>query len=234
MVKGLVVKHNFIPISEPSITKKEIKYVNDAIKSGWVSSLGPYIDKFEKKFAWYIGTRYALTTLSGTTTLHLALASLGIGNGDEVIIPDLTFIATANAVTYTGAKPIMVDIEKDTWCIDPNAIKKAITAKTKAVMPVHLYGNPANMDEISEICEEYNLYVIEDAAEAHGAEYKGEKVGSLGDCGVFSFYGNKIITTGEGGIITTNSENIYDKAIFLRDHAMSKEKRYWHTEVGFN
>lgn len=226
--------NKFIPASEPSITKREIDYVTDAVKSGWVSSLGHYINEFEKKFAKFVGTKYALTTSNGTTSLHLALVSLGIKRGDEIIIPDLTFIATANAVAYTGAKPVMVDIEPDTWCIDPECIRKSLTEKTKAIIPVHLYGHPADMDAINEIAKEYNLYIIEDAAEAHGAEYKVKKVGSLGTCGVFSFYGNKIITTGEGGMITTNDEKLYERAKFLRDHAMSKEKRYWHTEIGFN
>lgn len=225
---------NFIPVSEPSITRKEISYVLNAVKSGWVSSLGHFINEFEKKFAEFVGTKYALTTSNGTTALHLALVSLGIKSRDEVIIPDLTFVATANAVTYTGAKPVMVDVEPDTWCIDTECIRKAIRKRTKAIIPVHLYGHPANMDEINKIAREHGLYVIEDAAEAHGAEYKGKRVGSLSDCGVFSFYGNKIITTGEGGMITTDNEVLYEKAKYLRDHAMSKEKRYWHTEIGYN
>jgi len=226
--------NKFIPVSEPTITDREIDYVCQAVKSGWVSSLGEYITKFEEKFAEYIGVKYALTTSNGTTALHLALVSLGIKEGDEVIVPDLTFIATANAVVYTGAKPVFADIDPETWCIDPEDIKRKITKKTKAIIPVHLYGHPANMDPIIEIAKEYNLFVIEDCAEAHGAEYKGQKVGSIGHCGVFSFYGNKIITTGEGGMITTNHDQIYEKAKFLRDHAMSKEKRYWHTEIGYN
>lgn len=224
----------FIPVSEPTITEKEVEYVLKAVKSGWVSSLGEFITKFEEEFAKYVGTKYALTTSNGTTALHLALVSLGIKEGDEVIVPDLTFIATANAVAYTGAKPVFADIDPETWCIDPEDIKKKITSKTKAIIPVHLYGHPADMDPILEIAKEYGLYVIEDCAEAHGAEYKGKKVGSLGICGAFSFYGNKIITTGEGGMITTNDEALYERAKFLRDHAMSKEKRYWHTEVGYN
>ena len=226
--------NNFIPISQPSITKKEIDYVNDAVKSGWVSSLGKYIDLFENKFAAYCGTKYALTTSNATAALHLSLVSLGIKSGDEVLIPDLTFVATANAVKYTCAKPIMVDIDKDTLCINKEDIKKSITSKTKVIIPVHLYGHPADMDEINSIAEEYGLYVVEDAAEAHGAEYKGKKVGSLGTCGIFSFYGNKIITSGEGGMITTDNEVLYQKMRYLRDHAMDKKKRYWHTEIGFN
>ena len=225
---------NFIPISQPSITEKEIAYVTDAIQSGWVSSLGRYIDLFETKFSQYCGTQYALTTSNGTTALHLALVSLGIKAGDEVIIPDLTFIATANAVKYTGATVVLVDIEETTLCINPKAIESAITKKTKAIIPVHLYGHPANMLEINELAKQYNLFVIEDAAEAHGAEINGKKVGGFGDCAIFSFYGNKIMTSGEGGMITTNNKALYEKMKYLRDHAMSQEKRYWHTEIGFN
>ena len=224
----------FIPISQPSITQKEINYVTDAIKSGWVSSLGKYIDKFEKNLAEYCETEYALATSNGTTALHLALVALGIKEGDEVIIPDLTFIATANAVKYIGAKAVTVDIEEDTLCINPKEIEKAITSKTKAIIPVHLYGHPASMVEINKIAKKYNLFVIEDAAEAHGAEINGNRVGSFGDVGIFSFYGNKIITSGEGGMITTNNKELYEKMKYLRDHAMSKEKRYWHTEIGYN
>lgn len=224
----------FIPISKPSITQKEIQYIMDAVSSGWVSSLGKYVDMFEEKFASYCGTKYALTTSNGTTALHLVLVALGIKPGDEVIIPDITFVATGNAVKYVGAKPVIVDIEEDTLCIDPESVKKAITSKTKAIIAVHLYGHPANMEEINKIAKEYGIIVIEDAAEAHGAEVNGKKVGSLGHVGTFSFYGNKIITTGEGGMITTNDANLYERMRHLRDHAMSKEKRYWHTEVGFN
>lgn len=225
---------NFIPISQPSIGKKEIEYVTDAVTSGWVSSLGKYIHMFEEKFAAYCGTKYAVATSNGTTALHLALVALGVTAEDEVIIPDLTFVATGSAVRYIGAKVVTVDIDEDTLCISPEAIKKAITSKTKAIIPVHLYGHPANMEEINKIAKENNLFVVEDAAEAHGAEVDGKKVGSLSDAGVFSFYGNKIITSGEGGMITTDDEELYKKMRYLRDHAMSKEKRYWHAEVGFN
>ena len=216
----------FIPISKPSITEKEIAYVNDAVSSGWVSSLGGYIEKFENKFANFCNVKKAITVSSGTTGLHLAMEAMGIGNGDEVIIPDLTFIATANAIKYTSASVVTVDIEEETLCICPLAIRKAVTNKTKAIIPVHLNGHPANMELINKIAKEYNLYVIEDAAEAHGAKFKNKSVGSLGTVGVFSFYGNKIITTGEGGIITTNDLDLSEKIIYLRDHAMSKSKRY--------
>jgi len=227
------LKH-FIPISKPSIGEKEIAYVNDAVSSTWVSSLGHYIDRFEKEFADYCGTKYALTTSNGTTALHLSLVALGITEGDEVLIPDLTFIATANAVSYTGAKVVTVDIEEDTLCIDPKKLEKAITEKTKAIIPVHLYGHPANMAEILKVAEKHELHVIEDAAEAHGAEIGGKRVGSFGECAIFSFYGNKVITCGEGGMITTDNPKLYEKMKYLRDHAMSKEKRYWHTMIGYN
>jgi len=226
--------NNFIPISKPSITQKEINYVNDAVKSGWVSSLGKYIDEFEKKFAEYNGVNFGLATSNGTVALHLALESLGIGEGDEVIVPDLTFIATANAVKFTGAEVVTVDVEENTLCINPAAIRKKITPKTKAIIPVHLYGHPANMIEINKIAREHDIFVVEDAAEAHGAEINGQNVGSFGDCSIFSFYGNKVMTSGEGGMLLTDDEKLYLRARHLRDHAMDKNKRYWHTDVGYN
>lgn len=225
---------DFIPISKPHFTDKEEQYVLDAVRSGWVSSIGKYVETFEKEFARFCGTGYALTASNGTTALHLALAACGIGPGDEVIVPDVTFVATANAVRYTGAEPVLVDIQPDTLCIDPLATREAITKRTKAVIPVHLYGHPADMDAINAIAGEHGLVVIEDAAEAHGAEYKGRRVGGLARAAVFSFYGNKIITSGEGGMITTDDGEFHRKARFLRDQAMSKEKRYWHDAMGFN
>ena len=224
----------YIPVSRPSIGDKEVSYVNDAVRSGWVSSLGPFIEQFEKRFAEFCGTRYALTASNGTTALHLALVASGIKRGDEVIVPDLTFVATANAVSYIGARPVMVDIDSETLCIAPDAIEKAITSHTRAIVPVHLYGHPADMDPINKIAKQHGLCVIEDAAEAHGAEYRGRRVGGLGLCGVFSFYGNKVITTGEGGMITTDDETVFKTAKRLRDHAMSATKRYWHEEIGYN
>jgi perosamine synthetase len=226
--------NKMIPISQPSITQKEIDYVTDAITSGWVSSLGKYINEFEKNFASFCNTEYALTTSNGTAALHLTLVALGITSGDEVLVPDFTFVSTASAVKYVGAKVVTVDIEEDTLCIDPKAIEKAITPKTKAIIPVHIYGHPANMEEINKIAKKNNLFVVEDAAEAHGSEIHGKRVGGLSDAGIFSFYGNKIMTSGEGGMITTNNEELYQKMKRLRDHAMSENKRYWHEEVGFN
>jgi len=228
------MNNSFIPISQPTITKNEIDFVTKAMQSGWVSSLGEFLDIFEAKFASFVGTKYAVSTTNGTTALHLALVSEGIKSGDEVILPDFTFVATANAVQYTGATAVLVDIEENTLCIDPEKVESAITDKTKAIIPVHIYGHPANMVEINRIAKKYGLLVVEDAAEAHGAEINGKKVGSMGKCGAFSFYGNKIITTGEGGMITTDDKPLYDRLRHLRDHAMSNEKRYWHDQIGFN
>jgi len=235
-IKSTILPINKIkyPVSIPSITALEKKFVNEAINSGWVSSLGPFINKFEDKFSKYIGCEYSLCTSSGTTALHLALASLGIKEGDEVIIPNLTFVATSNAVSYTGAKPIIIDVERDTGCLDINLLKESITKYTKAIIPVHLYGNPAKINEICEIAKNNDIKVVEDVSEALGAKYGEKTLGSIGDIGCFSLYGNKIITSGEGGVLTTNNKNIYEKAKYLRDHAMSKEKRYWHTEIGYN
>ncbi len=224
----------FYPVSEPDIGDQEAKYVLDAVKSGWVSSMGPYIKRFEEGFSAYCGTRFGIATSNGTCALHLALACLGVGPGDEVIIPSLTFVATANAVTYTGAAPVLVDVQPETWCIDPIAVKRAISPKTKAIIVVHLYGHPVDLDPILSISAARGIPVIEDAAEAHGALYKSKKVGGLGQMGVFSFYGNKLITTGEGGMLTTDNEGLAERARFLRDHAMSAERRYWHPEVGYN
>jgi perosamine synthetase len=225
---------SFIPISRPFIGAREKELVLDALDSGWVSSIGKYIDEFESKFAEYCGTKYALAVSNGTTGLHLALAALGLGPGDEVIVPDLTFVATANAVAYTGAKPVLADVEADTLCLDVGSVKSLISPQTRAVIPVHLYGHPADMDALIEIADARGLAIIEDAAEAHGAEYRGRRVGGLSKCGVFSFYGNKIITTGEGGMLTTNDREFYQHARRLRDHAMSPQRRYFHDERGFN
>jgi perosamine synthetase len=223
-----------IPVSEPSIDKKEIAYVNRAVKSGWVSSNGEYIKKFEDGFASFCNRKYAQAVSNGTVALHLALLALDIKKGDEVIVPNITFIATANAVTYTGAKPILVDVEKDTLNIDPNDIERKITKKTKAIIVVHLYGHPCDIDAISAIAKKHHLYIVEDAAEAHGALYKGKKCGSFGDISCFSFYGNKLITTGEGGMCLTDDENLYRKIKSLRGQGMSETKRYWHNIIGYN
>jgi perosamine synthetase len=223
-----------IPIAEPVIGEEELKLVTEAVKSGWVSSKGKYIEEFERGFSKYIGTKYGVAVSNGTAALHLALVALGIGAGDEVLIPTLTFASVANVVIYTGARPVFVDSHPDYWCIDPDVIERKITEKAKAIIAVHSYGHPCDMDRILEISNKYGLYVIEDCAEAHGAEYKGRKVGSFGDVACFSFYGNKIITTGEGGICLTNDPELAEKIRILRDHGMNPKKRYWHEVVGFN
>lgn len=223
-----------IPIAEPLLGDEELNNVIEAVKSGWISSKGKFIPEFEEKFAEYCGVEYGVATSNGTVALHLVLAALGIGEGDEVIVPTLTFIATANAVRYTGAKPIFVDSHPDYWCIDPEKIEEAITPRTRAITPVHLYGHPCDMDAIMDITKRHNLNVVEDAAEAHGAEYKGKKVGSFGDISCFSFYANKIITTGEGGMCLTNDERLAKRMRILRDHGMNPNRRYWYDVVGFN
>lgn len=223
-----------IPIAEPLLGKEELDNVVEAVRSGWVSSKGRFIPEFEQGFADYCGVKHGVATSNGTVALHLALVALGIGPGDEVIVPTLTFIATANAVTYTGAKPVFVDSHPDYWCMDPSLLEAAITPKTKAIIPVHLYGHPCDMDPITEVARRHSLYIVEDAAEAHGAEYKGRRVGSFGDISCFSFYGNKIITTGEGGMCLTDSDELADRMCVSRDHGMNPDRRYWHDVVGFN
>ena len=223
-----------IPVCEPVLGEEEKKEVMECMDSGWISSLGKKVEEFEEKFAEKVGAKYGVAVTSGTTALHLALHTLGIKEGDEVIIPTFTMIATANAVRYCGAKPVLVDSEPRTWNIDVEKIEERITSRTRAIMPIHTYGHPAEMDKILQLAKKYDLWVIEDAAEAHGAEYKGRKVGSIGDCACFSFYANKIITTGEGGMITTNNREIWERARNLRDHAFSEERHFWHKILGFN
>ncbi len=224
----------FIPVAEPSFGKKELAFAVDAIRSTWISSQGEYIDAFERNFAKYIGVPYAVATTNGTVAIHLALAALGVGKGDEVILPDLTFVSTANAVVYTGAKPVMVDVDPATWCMAPTALERAITPRTKVIMPVHLYGHPADMDAIVKIAKRHKVHVLEDAAEAHGAHHRGRIVGSIGTLGAFSFYGNKIITTGEGGMVVTKSKKLYERLRMLRNQGAHPSRKYWYTEVGFN
>jgi perosamine synthetase len=227
-------KQPFIPIAAPVIGEREIEYVTAAVQSTWVSSIGEYIDRFEQAFAEYCGVRHAIAVSSGTGGLHLAVHGLGIGRGDEVIMPDLTFAATAHTVLQTGAEPVLVDVEADTFCMNAAAVERAISPRTRAILPVHLYGHPADMDALQRIADAHDLLLIEDAAEAHGATYGGKRVGSLGAAGVFSFYGNKIITTGEGGAVTTDDSDLARRLRFLKDHGMSPERRYYHSELAFN
>jgi perosamine synthetase len=224
----------FYPVSMPLLTGRELEYVTDAVKSGWISSLGPYVTRFESDFADFCGAAHAITVSNGTVALHLALHALGIGKGDEVIVPDLSFIATANAVLMTGATPIFCDINVESLCLDPEHLRALITPNTRAVIPVHLYGHPADMVAIQAIARTHGLSIIEDAAEAHGSAIGQDRVGGFGDCATFSFYANKNMTTGEGGMIVTNDNALAAEIRTLRDHAMSSEKRYWHDRMGFN
>ena len=223
-----------IPVAEPEIGPKELQNVVEAVKSGWVSSQGRFIGQFEEEFANYVGVRYAVATSSGTASLHLALAAIGAGPGNEVIVPTLTFASVANSVIHTGAKPVLVDSHTDYWCIDPVKIEQQITRKTKAIVPVHLYGHPCDMERIMKLANRHDLYVIEDCAEALGAEYKTRRVGSFGDIACFSFYGNKIITTGEGGMCLTDNQKLANKMRILRGYGMRPDRRYWHEVAGFN
>jgi len=223
-----------IPVSEPYLGKEELENVVQCVKTGWISSQGAFVRQFEDEFASYVGVRYGVATSSGTTALHLALVALGIKGGDEVIVPTLTFVATANVVAYTGATPVFIDSNPQYWCIEPERIEKAITPKTKVIIPVHLYGHPADMEAIMGIALKYGLHIIEDAAEAHGAKYKGRMIGSLSTISCFSFYANKIITTGEGGMCLTNNKSLAEKMRLLRDHGMNPTRRYWHNCIGFN
>ncbi len=223
-----------IPIADPVIGDEELKNLTEAVKSGWISSKGKFILEFEENFAKYCGVKYGVAVSNGTVALHLALVALGVGRGDEVVVPTLTFIASANAVRYAGGRPVFVDSQPDYWCMDPGKLEAAITPKTKAIMPVHLYGHPCDMDAVMDIAKRHNLFVVEDAAEAHGALYKGKTVGSFGDINCFSFYGNKTITTGEGGMCLTDNEELANKMRVLRDHGMNPQKRYWHDIIGFN
>lgn len=223
-----------IPVYEPDITSNDVKTVTDAVSSGWISSVGPYVSKFEKQFAKRVsGTKYALAVNSGSSAVHLAVLALGIGEGDEVIMPTFTMIATANAVSFSGAKPVLVDADPNTWNIDIKSIEEKITKRTRAIIAVHIYGLPCNMDAIKGLAKKYKLWVIEDAAEAQGAEYKGKKTGSLGDIAAFSLYGNKVVTTGEGGVVTTNNKALAEVVTELRNNGFGKERHFWHEYQGF-
>ncbi len=224
----------FVPVAEPDLSHAELRNLIDACLSTWISSTGDYIRTFERNFASKVGVEHGVATSNGTVSLHLALAALGIGEGDEVIVPDLTFAACVNTVIHVGARPVLVDVDPVTWCLSVDAIERAITARTRAVMPVHIFGRPAPMTEIQALARARGLYVIEDCAEAHGARYDGRPVGSFSDIASFSFYANKIVTTGEGGICVTGNPDLAARMRVLRDHGMRPGRRYWHEEAGFN
>lgn len=218
----------------PSISKKEISYVTDAVANGWNFHMFDYKDKLEKKFAKYVGAKYALGTSGATGAMQLAIASLKIGPGDEVILPDLCFYAASDVVVHRGAKPVFVDVLKDTWCIDPDKIKKAITKRTKAIMPVYMYGNLCEMDEIRAIAKKYGLFVVEDAAPALGSTYKGKKPGTIGEFGAYSFQGAKIAVSGIGGILVTNNKRLFDRACMLNAHGQDPKRKFFQIEFGYS
>ncbi len=220
-----------IKISVPHIDDSDIEMVTKVLRSGWLAH-GPVVEDFEARFARYIGVRRALAVTNGTIALELSLRAIGVGPGDEVIVPSFTFIATANAALMLGARPVLCDIDLEIFAIDPSCVEASISRRTRAIIPVHLYGHPADMDPILRVAKDHGVFVVEDAAQAHGALYKGSKCGSLGDLGVFSFYATKNMTTGEGGMITTNNEDLARRIELLRNHG--QEAKYFHTELGGN
>jgi|APSaa5957512622_1039677.scaffolds.fasta_scaffold01388_10 perosamine synthetase len=222
-----------IPVCKPWLPGNEKKYVDRALDTNWISSSGEYIDRFEEKFSEYCNAEYGISCSSGFGALHLACSALGLKKGDEVVVPTFTMIACTNAIILTGATPVLVDSDKETYCIDVEKIEDKITDRTKAIMPVHIYGHSCDMDKIMEIAKKHNLHVIEDCAEAHGTEYNGKKVGGIGDIGCFSFYANKILTTGEGGMCMTNNSELAEKMKKLRNHSLDVP-RFIHKHIGFN
>ncbi|MEI7512156.1 MAG: DegT/DnrJ/EryC1/StrS family aminotransferase [Candidatus Uhrbacteria bacterium] len=224
-----------VPVSRPLVGQEEAELAREAVARGDISGIfGAYLQEFEQSYAAYCGTKYAITVSNGTTALHLALATLGIGAGDEVLVSSFTNMATFFAVLYQGAVPIPIDIEEDTWNIDPSLLESKITSRTKAILVVHIYGHPVDMDPVLEIAKNHNLFVVEDVAEAHGAEYKGRRTGSLGDIGCHSFYANKIITTGEGGMLTLNNDELCERAKSLKSLAFGKQNKFLHDDIGYN
>jgi len=223
-----------IAVALPDLSGNEEKYVTEAIRSSWISSTGQFVDRFEHEFADLCGSRAAISVINGTAALHLALLALDVRPGDEVLVPSLTYVATANAVRYVGAEPIFVDVDPDTWCIDAELLEHSITGRTKGIIAVHLYGHPADMDAINRVAASHGLWVVEDAAEAHFARYKGRVVGSLAKVATFSFYGNKLITSGEGGAITLDDPQLERRARMLRGQGMDPQRRYYFPITGYN
>lgn len=223
-----------VNLAQPDLGGNEAKYVQECVETGWISSIGRFIPLFEEKFGSIAGTKHNIATSNGTTALHVALLALGVQEGDEVILPTVTYVATANAVKYCGATPVLVDVLPGTLNVDPAAVEAAITPRTKGVVSVHLYGIPADVVAINELCEKHGLFHLEDAAESHGATVDGKPVGSFGDAAIFSFFGNKIVTTGEGGIVVTNREDIADSVRLLKGQGMDPKRRYWFPVIGYN
>jgi len=223
-----------IPVAAPVLDGREAEYVQECLETGWISSIGRFIEAFEGQFADYCGVKHAVACNNGTTALHLALVALGVKPGDEIIVPSLTYVASANTVSYCGAKPVFVDNDPVTFNLDPEAVAAAITPRTRGIMPVHLYGHPADMDPIRDLADRHGLFVLEDAAEAIGATYHGARVGSLGTCAAFSLFGNKIITTGEGGVVTTDDDDLAQRLRLYRGQGMDPNRRYWFPVIGYN
>jgi perosamine synthetase len=222
-----------IPVYQPSLSGNEKKYVNDCLDSTWISK-GKYIEAFENSFAKFIGVQHAASVSNGTVAIHLALIALGIGPGDEVIVPSLTYIASVNPIVYAGATPVFVDSLRDSWQMNPDDVRKKVTSKTRAIMAVHLYGHPCDMEALSLIAKEFDLFLIEDCAEAIGSKYKGKHVGTFGDIATFSFFGNKAITTGEGGMVVTNDETLHQRSVHFKGQGLAKHRQYWHDVIGYN
>jgi perosamine synthetase len=222
------------PVYKPFFSGKEKDLVLECIDSTWISSKGKFINQFEDEFSNYLGVRHAVSVMNGTVALHLALEAIGVGPGDEVIVPTLTYIASVNAISYTGATPVFVDSEPDFWQMDPNDFVRKITSRTKAVMPVHLYGHPCDIEKIIEVAGSKSIHVVEDCAEALGTKYNDKFVGGFGDVSTFSFFGNKTITTGEGGMVVSNNLKYADLALRLKGQGLANDREYWHDIIGFN
>jgi perosamine synthetase len=225
-----------IPVCAPLLAGREAEYLAKTVASGWISSSGNYVRELEERFAEYLGVKYAVTASSGTAALHLACRALGIGPGDEVLIPDFTMIATAFALCYCGATPVFVDCERETWNMDVGLLERKITKRTRAILPVHIYGHPCDMGAIRELAKRHGLHVLEDAAEAIGSRYRGSRCGAMGDAGCFSFFANKIVTTGEGGLVATDDKELYDRCRYFKNLCFPLEgpRNYVHEEIGFN
>lgn len=222
------------PVAAPDLSGNELEYVTECLSSSWISSNGRFIEEFEASVAEFIGTRFAIATCNGTAALHIALLALGLKPGDEVIVPTLTYVATANAVTYCGARPVFADVDPQTWNLAPESVCRLITPRTRGIVPVHLYGLPCDLEPILETARTHGLWVVEDAAEALGATYQNRFVGSFGKAAVFSFFGNKIVTTGEGGMVVTNDPDLAERLRLLRGQGMDPKRRYWHPQIGYN
>jgi len=223
-----------IPIYQPNLAGNEKKYVNECLDSNWISSKGSFISRFEQQFAKAVGVTHATAVCNGTIALHLAMLTLGIGPGDEVIVPSLTYIASVNAIAYVGATPVFVDSLESTWQMDPADVERKISSTTRAILAVHLYGHPCDMDALVSIAGKHDLFLVEDCAEAFGSLYNNRHVGTFGDIATYSFYGNKTITTGEGGMVVTNDQTLYERAVSYKGQGLAKYREYWHDIIGYN